>query len=688
MPGRNPSLRCVFSELLGFAPLVAVLVAVGCGSGSSYGGGGNGGGSPSLGATVASQGSFSSGEQGAAYTIAVSNKGTAATSGTVTVVDPPTGFTVTAMSGVNWTCTLSTTTCTYSTSVGAGQSFPAIIVTGNVAATIGTPVTIPISLSGGGAGSVNVTPTPMIAVANSTVCPLPPLGSESVLDGAYTIIFNGWDDNPVGPVQAAGAFVANGSGVLSSGELDFGSVGIGVTSQSAPGFATISSGCYQIGSDLRGRMTWNFGSSHQAVTFAFSFRTDGAGPFIEFDDASPGTSPGTRGAGEIVQQVQGPFTLASLGRPWNFGVAGYSSNGANSDYLRSGAIGRLDVDASGAASNGVADIAFTNDGLGTQSNVDNQVFTGAFTAPDSLGRGTVTITFANFNGQGPLTLHFAYYFMDSLDMWLQSTDTPDHNGHALENGVLAAQAPGLGVSSLNGNAVFNFTGIDLGAGHSFTVNAVGQLNGDGLGGVTVKMDEVSNGSVIAAGTNTIAGGSFTVSPNGMGTLTFGSGSAAKTFSVVMDALDDGFLLEGTQASPGANVLTGNFRQQVAPPGGTFVDATFSGPHYIGPFRTGSSTKSKLVEGSATATNSTTPSSLTGTIDSTAGAGCATSCLTDAQAISATYSIDPSGRVVITFDAPSGGAMTVGWLANKGRSGWLLSDTRDPNATLLGILGIH
>jgi uncharacterized repeat protein (TIGR01451 family) len=438
---------------------IAVLITAGCGS--SHGGGGVSNGSPSLGAVVASQGGFSPGEQGATYTITVSNMGTSATSGTVTVMDPPTGFTVTAMSGANWTCTVSTTTCTYSTSVGVGQSFPPITVTGNVTAASGTSVSVPVSLSGGGAASVNVTPTPTIAVASSPGCSLTALGAESVLNGTYTVVLNGWHDNPAGPFQAAGVFVANGSGVVTSGEVDLGSVGISVTSQLAPDFDAIANGCYQIGPDLRGLMTWNFTGSRAPVTFAFSFRQDGFGPLIEFDDANPGSSPGTRVAGEIVQQVNAPFTLTSLAGPWNFGITGYTVNGTNSDYLRSGAIGRLDISASGLSSNGVADVAFTNDGLGTQTNGDNQAFTSSFTAPDNLGRGTLAITFANFHGQGPLTLHFAYYFMDSLDLWLQSTDTPDHNGHALQNGAMTVQAAGLGVNSLNGNAVFNFSGIDL-----------------------------------------------------------------------------------------------------------------------------------------------------------------------------------------------------------------------------------
>jgi hypothetical protein len=144
----------------------SLIVVASCGS-SAGGGGSNGSpGTPGLQAAVATQGSFSSGQQNASYNITVSNSGSGATSGTVTVVDPPTGFTVTAISGTGWSCTLSTVTCTRSDSLAAGGSFPAITVTGNVTATNGTPVSIPLSLSGGGITSpVTVTPTPTVTVA-------------------------------------------------------------------------------------------------------------------------------------------------------------------------------------------------------------------------------------------------------------------------------------------------------------------------------------------------------------------------------------------------------------------------------------------------------------------------------------------------------------------------------------------
>jgi hypothetical protein len=669
--------RYAASGILAFSALLAVIVMIGCAGAPGYGGGG-GGGTPSLTAAVAGHGTFSSGEQGASYTITVSNTGTAATSGTVTMADPPTGFTVTAISGgATWTCTMATATCTNSSAVGAGQSFPPITVTGNVTSANGTPVTTPVTLSGGGATTVNVTPTPTIAVA-APPCTLSKLGNESLLSGTYVVGLNGWEDG-AGPTQGVGAFAADGSGSVTNGELDSGKVAINAA-QSAPNLETIS-GCYQVGLDLHGLMIWNL-SGGASETFAFSISSDGTfGDIMEFDDQNPGTSPGMRASGDFNIEAGNPFTLASFSGPFGFEAKGYAPNTSNTDYLRERKIGRFDDSTLGAVTNGATDAGFATE-TATQTNLDNQSFTGQFTAPDTLGRGTATFTYPNFNNAGQLILHFAYYLNDANDMVMTSTDTPDANGHALEHGFVTTQLNGpYTLSSLSGNAVFYLIGADLSTNHSFTVAGVGQVAGDGLGSATVELDEVSNGSVVATGTSPISGGSFTVSPNGMGVLTIGSGGTAQKFSVAMYDNNFGNMLEGTAASPGSNVIIGEFRAQTAPVGG-FVDGTFSGPYIIGTNRQASGSSTFEVGTVTTPAPQTTPfPSFSGTIDRSSGAGCSTNCLTANQAVSATFSVDANGRFTIA-PTSGGGGPAIGWFRNKGNGFWIISDTSDKNASIL------
>jgi hypothetical protein len=663
-----------FSQWLILAFSLSLLA--GCGGLENISISGGGGGAASLAAIVVSTGNFSSGEQGATYSITVSNTGTAATSGTVTVADPPTGFTVTAIGGPLWTCTLSTLICTNGNPLAAGQSFTKITVTGNVTAANGTHVTIPLTLSGGGAPTMNVTPTPSVTVTAPT-CPLPALGNESLLNGTYVVALNGWEDG-VGPSQAIGAFLGNGTGGVTNGELDSGKVVVGAT-QSAPKLETIS-GCFQVGPDFRGLMIWNL-TGGGSETLAFVLSSDGTfGDIMEFDDQDPGTSPGVRASGDFNIEAGGPFTLASFSGPFGFEAKGYSPNGNNTDYLRERKIGRFDDSTSGVVTNGAVDAAIAT-GTGTQTNIDNQSFTGNFTAPDSLGRGTATFTYPNFNNAGPLTLNFAYYLNDGSDLVMVSTDTPDNSGHAMDHGFVTTQLNGpYGAGSLSGNAVFYMIGADLSANHSFTVAGVGQVAGDGLGGASVRLDEVSNGSVVATGTSAISGGSFTVSPNGMGVLTIGSGGAARKFSVAMYDKNFGNMLEGTAASPGSNLIIGEFRAQTAPVSG-FAEGTFSGPYGIGTNRQASANSTFEVGTVTTPTPQTNPPSFSGAIDRSSGNGCNTGCLSSNQAVSATFSVDANGRITIA-PTSGGGGPAVGWFRNKGNGFWIISDTSDVNATIL------
>jgi uncharacterized repeat protein (TIGR01451 family) len=96
-------------------------------------------------------GNFFVGQTGATYTITVSNIGHGPTVGTVTVTDAlPTGLTATAISGTGWSCTLGTLTCTRGDALAAGNSYPAITLTVNVATNAPSQVTNTATVSGGG----------------------------------------------------------------------------------------------------------------------------------------------------------------------------------------------------------------------------------------------------------------------------------------------------------------------------------------------------------------------------------------------------------------------------------------------------------------------------------------------------------------------------------------------------------
>ena len=94
-------------------------------------------------------GNFVQGQTGAIYTITVTNSGGAATSGTVTVTDTlPAGLTATAMSGMNWNCTLATLSCARTDALAAGAKYPAVTLTINVASNAPGSVTNTVTVSG------------------------------------------------------------------------------------------------------------------------------------------------------------------------------------------------------------------------------------------------------------------------------------------------------------------------------------------------------------------------------------------------------------------------------------------------------------------------------------------------------------------------------------------------------------
>jgi uncharacterized repeat protein (TIGR01451 family) len=107
-------------------------------------------GTPDLAITAAHTGSFTQGDSGDTTTIIVTNLGTAASIGPVTVEDTlPAGLTATAISGDGWTTNLGTLTCTRSDALATGMAYPAITVTVNVSASAPASVTNTAIVSGG-----------------------------------------------------------------------------------------------------------------------------------------------------------------------------------------------------------------------------------------------------------------------------------------------------------------------------------------------------------------------------------------------------------------------------------------------------------------------------------------------------------------------------------------------------------
>ncbi len=115
-------------------------------------------------------GSFTQGQSGATYSLTVTNSGSAASQGGVTVTDTlPAGLTATAIGGAGWTCTQPSGPCTQSNTLGPGANYSPLIVTVNVAGDAPSAVTNTAAVSSDGAvNSVNSTSNDVTGILGST----------------------------------------------------------------------------------------------------------------------------------------------------------------------------------------------------------------------------------------------------------------------------------------------------------------------------------------------------------------------------------------------------------------------------------------------------------------------------------------------------------------------------------------
>ncbi len=124
---------------------------------------------PDLTVTKSHSGSFSQGQSGAQFSITVTNSGTGATVGTVSLVDSlPSSLTATAMTGTGWSCSISTLVCTRSDALAGGASYPVITLTVNVAGNAPPTVTNTVVVSGGSeTNTANDTATDVATIKSS-----------------------------------------------------------------------------------------------------------------------------------------------------------------------------------------------------------------------------------------------------------------------------------------------------------------------------------------------------------------------------------------------------------------------------------------------------------------------------------------------------------------------------------------
>ncbi len=141
--------------------------------------------SPSLTISKTHSGNFTQAQQNATYTLNISNAvGSSPTNGTVTVTETvPSGLTLVAMSGTNWSC--GGNTCTRADALAGGSSYPPITVTVNVTSNATSPQVNQVSVSGGGSAVANATDPTVINLLNPPISSAAFVGVDSTTQGSW-----------------------------------------------------------------------------------------------------------------------------------------------------------------------------------------------------------------------------------------------------------------------------------------------------------------------------------------------------------------------------------------------------------------------------------------------------------------------------------------------------------------------
>jgi len=206
-------------------------------------------------------------------------------------------------------------------------------------------------------------------------------------------------------------------------------------------------------------------------------------------------------------------------------------------------VGSFNADGAGNISSAMEDIV---DLSGTPP-AGQVTFTGGSYSVQSNGRGTIVLQDGTGSG-----LQLTIVLQSSSQGFLLETDG---GAGSVGNFILQSSADFL-ASSLNGNYVFDFSGVSLTGATPTNVSTVGYIATTG-GVISGGLNDINDGNAGISGPTTIAPGTFTLDPT-YGT-TFGRGTAqfaGHTFAFyIVDNTDIRFIQEDAQGgSTGDGVL--------------------------------------------------------------------------------------------------------------------------------------
>jgi hypothetical protein len=511
--------------------------------------------------------------------------------------------------------------------------------TGSSCGTVSTAglYTAPASLPSPATVIVKATSQAMSSASASATVSL--VGSNnSKLTGPYAFSFTGYDAN--GSYLAAGSFIADGSGHLTSGQED-------VNNFNGPSTAMSIAGTYTVSSDNRGTMIIN--GPLGTFTYKFALNSLGTkGRFISFDQS------GVRGSGVIERQDPAAFDPSALANGYVLGLSGEDTAAG-----RVAALGLIFPDGSGFVSGSSLDV---NDaGL---VNPTYPTFSGIYSV-DPTGRGTMTLLIPALGGG---VLDFAFYVVSSNEFLLVSTDPILLNSFILSGPARIQNGSPFTAASFNGASIFTLTGTTGAAPQ----DVVGRLQFDGTNNTVVTFDENSGGKITVGGSMT---GAYDLQLNGRGTLNLDTPTGSTIWFMYATGPNQGFLMDASTAAAGIGDI---FADTIVPP---FSNSDILGSYLFGP-------DDPVVQTTSLATG-------VGSFDggsSVGGKGIVTgaqdtsqsSTLSPNQVLTGTYSVSPvsnNGRGALLLTSPTGGTFAV-WVINTSQFVGLSLDSTTTQPVIL------
>ncbi len=516
----------------------------------------SGGAAAVLSITKSHTGNFTQGQTGATYTVTVSNSASGGpTSGTVTVAEnPPSGLTVTNMTGTGWTCT--TASCARSDALAAGTSYPAITVTVSVSTTATSPQVNSVTVSGGGSASATATDSTTINSASGGIT----FPSTTLPAGAVTVPYGA--DIPVTGGTPPYSFAVT-SGTLPTGfTLD----------------PTATTGSNAVAGHIHNN------APQTAGTFTFGVTVmDSTTPTPLTGNATISLTIAAMPVNAQPGLLKGQYAMLLRGFDELTGV-------------EKAIVGSLTFDGAGKITGGAVDISTA--GTGSPGILSNVATTGVYVI-GADNRGVLSITPA---GQAPEIFTFSVGdVLSGVASTAYMASFTDNSGAGdLYAGILRLQDPtSFNNAAFAGTYVYDNTGQDP-AGHRAAEIGLTTLNA--ANAVTSGSADTNLDGFVGS-VKSITGSYTTPDSNGRSLLTLTVNTSPS--SVVVYQISANEVVHMTLDARATNVLLlGTAKRQPNP--GTFSNTSLAGPDVFSLSGTTGTTGTSASIGLLTVTPGTTP----------------------------------------------------------------------------------